>query len=137
LGFNRQEDLARLGGNNYFYDERMEDELRDLYHYGDDIFHYAHDTLIKRVGFDIFTDKFKLLIDNQFLVKVGNHIDSCFKQYAPIPLRNDRGVESAIIVYYKSQKKEEDIIERSFLYIRFNKISKIVTHIGDVSKPGI
>ena len=136
LGLNRQDYLSKLG-KVYYQDERMANELRDLFHYGEDIFHYPHDQLIKTIGFDIFTDKFKILIDNQYLVRVGDNIDSCFKQYAPIPIREDRNDESAVIIYYKSKKKEENLIERSFLYIQFNKISRKVTHLGDVSKPGI
>ncbi len=134
LGLNRQENLSKLGSD-YFYDERMDNELRNLYHFGEDIFHYPHDTLIKTVGFNIFTNRFKLLFDNQFLVEVGNHIDSCFKPYAPIPIRDDRGDESAVIIYYKSKKEEECLIMQSFLIIRFNKKNKIVTQISDVRKP--
>jgi len=134
LIFDKKESLAKLGCE-YAFDERWGEELRDLYHYGDDIFHYPHDTLIKTVGFDIFTNKFKLLFDNQFLVQVGNHIDSCFKQYAPIPIQDDSSDESSVIIYYKSLKEEDYLVKNSFMAITYKKKDKIIIHIADFMIP--
>ncbi len=129
LILNKKKSLAKLG-REYTYDKRWDTELRDLYHFGKDIFHYSHDTSLQHVGCDIFTNKFKLLVDNQYLVQVGGNIDSYFKQYAPIPIVDDRGEESAVFITYQSPKGDNEFIQSHYA-IRFNKKNRLIVHIGD------
>jgi len=60
---------------------------------------YKVDSTLPQGTFGIFSKRIKLLIDNKYLVQVGDNIEEIFKEYKPIPFREDQKItQSAVYI---------------------------------------
>lgn len=137
--------LKKLGSDlNYELREVASDPL-EFYPLGElvndryrDFIEYSLDSSNVHGVLGIFSKKIKVLIDNKYLIQVGDNIEQIFKEYTPIPIREDPGFkESSVYIYYESKSHVENIIKGCILAIKFDNKTKIIYQIIEFIDPGV
>lgn len=143
LFLNKAEALKNLGSNLeyiirkdmlgfaefYFFDKSIDETDRD-------VFEFYQDSDLNQGGFVIFSKKFTILLDNKYLIRVGDHIENCFEEFKPIPIRGDYGrMTSIVLIHYSYNTLLDKPIAASVLAIVFDNKSKKIIRISDHTDP--
>lgn len=133
LFLNKDETLKKLGDNFLFkYVDYGMWGPYNSYKFDKDHFAYR----IEKEGntyasFTLQTSKFKILIENKYLLQVGKNIEECLNDYKPVTYRETERKAATLIIKYTIDEDYMYWVKDSYLVIVFDKTSKIITKIVD------